>query len=199
MANMVVPATTHVSLLARLADKADGAAWREFAERYGEMINNVGRRRGLQPTDCDDLVQEVLLALSKAMQGFEYQPEKGKFRAYLKTITLHAIGHISRQRAVTGQLEVMETPCAAAKCPDSNEDAWEEEWRANHVRRAMQVIEVEFSGAQLRAFQRYAVDRSEAQAVAEALKLTVNQVYQAKSRILKRLTELVQEQVDDEG
>jgi len=196
---ILAPTTTHVSLLARLVYNSDEAAWREFSERYGEMIANVGRRWGLQPTDCDDLVQEVLLALSKAMQGFEYQPEKGKFRAYLKTITLHAIARVSRQRAVAGQLEVMDTPCAAANCLDSNEGAWEEEWRANHVRRAMQVIEVEFSGPQLRAFQRYAVEGAEAQAVAEASNLTVNQVYQAKSRILKRLTELVQEQVDDEG
>ena len=199
MAVMLAPTTTHISLLARLADKSDGAAWREFSDRYGEMIGNVGRRRGLQPVDCDDLVQEVLLALSKAMQGFEYTPEKGKFRAYLKTVSLHAIGHIVRQKGLAIRLEDTETASVATGHSGPNDDVWEEEWRANHVRRAMQVIEVEFSGAQLRAFRRYAVDASEAHAVAEALKLTVNQVYQAKSRILKRLTELVQEQVDDEG
>jgi RNA polymerase sigma-70 factor (ECF subfamily) len=196
---MLAPTTTHVSLLARLSDMADEAAWREFSERYGEMISTVGRRWGLQPADCDDLVQEVLLALSKAMQGFEYRPEKGKFRAYLKTITLHAVGRILRQKGLTARRGDTETASNAAGHSAPNDHAWDEEWRANHVRRAMQVIEVEFSGAQLRAFQRHAVDGSEAQAVAEALKLTVNQVYQAKSRILKRLTELVQEQVDDEG
>ncbi len=58
----------------------------------------------MQPADCDDLVQDVLLALSKAMQNFEYDPQKGKFRAYLKTVTLHSISRILRQRRGVTQL-----------------------------------------------------------------------------------------------
>ncbi len=191
--------TTHASLLARLAEGTDPSVWREFCDRYGELIGNFGRRRGLQPADCDDLIQEVLLSLSRAMSSFEYDPDKGKFRNYLKTVTRHAIFKILRQKGAAAALPIIDAVADPAARDDCFEATWDEEWRAHHVRRAMQMIEVEFTAAQLRAFQHYAVEGQEPPAVAQALNLTVNQVYQAKSRILKRLAELVQEQVRDEG
>jgi hypothetical protein len=39
--------TTHASLIARLADRADEAAWREFGERYGSLLRGFALRRGL--------------------------------------------------------------------------------------------------------------------------------------------------------
>ncbi len=196
---MLASSTTHVSLLARLSDRTDMAAWREFSDRYGELIRTVGRRRGLQAADCDDLVQDVLVSLCKAIESFEYAPEKGRFRAYLKTITLHAITRILRQRSATAALGTLEPLVDPGSGDAAHDGVWEEEWRAHHVRRAMQIIAVEFAAPELRAFQRYAVDGADAQSVAEALNLSVNQVYKAKSRILKRLAGLVREQVDDEG
>ena len=50
----------------------------------------------------------------------------------------------------------------------------------------MRLLESEFKVAELRVFQRYAVDGEGARETAAALGLTVNQVYQAKSRITKR-------------
>ncbi len=196
---MLSTATTHVSLLARLSEGPESAAWREFSQRYGELIYNYGRRRGLQPADCDDLVQEVLLSLTRAMRGFVYNPEKGRFRSYLKAVTVRAIPRIVRREATPLPLEELERAAAEAADRESRDDDWDEEWRSHHVRRAMRLIEVEFGGPQLRAFQRYAAEGVHAHLVAEALHLSVNQVYQAKSRILRRLAELVHEQVLDEG
>lgn len=70
--------TTHATLLARLATGGD-EAWSEFASRYGLLIRGFARRRGLSESDCDDVVQETLLALSKAMPSFKYDPAKGLF------------------------------------------------------------------------------------------------------------------------
>ena len=83
--------TTHPSLLARLSDGTDPAAWREFHDRYGLLIRAVARRQGFQAADCDEVVQDVLTSLTRAMAGFRYDPAKGMFRAYLKTVTLRAI------------------------------------------------------------------------------------------------------------
>ena len=63
--------TTHTTLLARLAKGDDSSAWQEFNDRYGQLIRGFARRRGLQPADCDDVAQEVLLGLSKAMPGVD--------------------------------------------------------------------------------------------------------------------------------
>jgi RNA polymerase sigma-70 factor, ECF subfamily len=67
------------------------------------------------------------------------------------------------------------------------------------LRQAMRLIAVEFNDADRKAFQRYAVEGREVRETATALGLSVDQVYQAKSRIMKRLSELIDEQVRDEG
>jgi RNA polymerase sigma factor (sigma-70 family) len=95
--------STHTTLLARLADGSDRSAWDEFHDSYGELIRRFAAGRGLQPADCDDLVQEVLLTLAQAMRSFEYDPAKGSFRAYLKTITIHAVSKIVRKKHAAPQ------------------------------------------------------------------------------------------------
>lgn len=188
--------TTHATLLARLADASDTQAWRDFAERYRELIYNFARRRGLQPEDCEDVLQDVMLQLAKTLPEFKYDPAKGRFRSYLKTITLHTIFRRSRQNAGESALQINES-----SVPDDvdSEALWDEEWRQHHLRQAMRVIALEFNATDQRAFEEYAVAGREARAVAEAVGMSVDQVYQAKSRILRRLTEVIDAQVAEEG
>jgi RNA polymerase sigma factor (sigma-70 family) len=196
---MGIQVSTHTTLLARLADGSDRSAWDDFHECYGELIRRFGAGRGMQPADCDDLVQEVLLALSGAMRSFVYDPAKGSFRAYLKTITIRAVSKVLRKKHAAPPLALIEDIAEPGGEDGALAAAWETEWRANHVRRAMRLLEGEFKVAELRAFRRYAIDGQDAREVAAALGQTVNQVYQAKSRITKRLTELIELQVQDEG
>ncbi|TWT43704.1 RNA polymerase factor sigma-70 [Phycisphaerae bacterium RAS1] len=187
--------TTHVSLLARLSDGDDATAWSDFLDRYGELIRSFAQRRGLQAADCDDVAQDVLLALTKAMRSFEYRAEKGRFRAYLKAATLRLVNRKFWQKTGVRPLEQVED----AGADPAVESLWEEEWRAHHVRQAMRTLEVEFGRTELRAFQWYGVEGRGAQETAAALSLSLNQVYQAKSRVMKRLAELIEEQTQDEG
>ena len=196
---MWAQSTTHASLLQRVSAGADPAAWDEFHGRYRDLIRGFAQRRGLQPADCDDVVQDVLLALTQAMRRFEYQPEKGRFRAYLKATTQRLVHRKIWHKQGGAALELVGSPEQFATPDPAAEDAWETEWRAYHVRQAMRTIEVEFNRADLRAFQWYVVEGRDAQETAAALSLTVNQVYQAKSRIVKRLAALIAAQAEDEG
>src|SRR5437016_5070281 len=83
--------STHQTLLAKLAAGGASPAWSEFCDRYGELIRAVARSRGLQPADCDDVLQEVLLGLTRDLSSFQYDPARGRFRGYLKTVALHVI------------------------------------------------------------------------------------------------------------
>ncbi|MFT3684444.1 MAG: sigma-70 family RNA polymerase sigma factor [Phycisphaerales bacterium] len=212
--------STHITLLERLgggvviAGEGDGSrvvdqeAWRAFHERYGDLIRGYARMRGVQPADCDDLVQEVMVSLAKVMQsGFVYDPSKGTFRSYLKTTVVRAIARRARQnRAVTG-LEGIEDHApttggaggGGGGSPEQPDEAWEQQWRQHHTRLAMKVVEGEFNATDLEAFQRYALLQHDVQAVARDLKISVDSVYQAKSRILRRLSKLIAEQVAEEG
>ena len=191
--------TTHATLLARVAEGVDPEAWSEFHRRYGELIRGFARRRGLQAADCDDIAQEVLLILSKSMGGFEYDPAKGKFRSYLKTFVVRAVYRKTRQKLGERSLGDMDVE-AKDPAPDSaTEEVWEQEWRQYHVRQAMQRLEAEFNEDDRMAFSQYAMRGLAAAVVAEALGLSLDQVYQAKSRILRRLSSLIAEQIEDEG
>ncbi len=166
---MDAPTHTHVTLLGRLADRADAAAWNEFYRRYGDLIRGFARRRQLQASDCEDVLQEVLLSLSQAMPGFRYDPAKGKFRSYLKTVTLRAIFRRSCQKRGEIGLEHIEEATRAADADGAVEEGWEEEWRQYHLRQAMNTIAVEFNQADRDAFQRYAVENADARETAAAL------------------------------
>jgi RNA polymerase sigma factor (sigma-70 family) len=196
---MLVQATTHASLLARLTERKDHTAWREFHDRYGELIRGFALSRGLQPSDCEDIMQDVLLSLTKAMPGFQYDPSKGKFRSYLKTATVRAVLKKNHQKHGEVNLQGIEQAARASAADATVDEAWEVEWREYHLRQAIRVIEAEFRQGDQRAFQRYAVEGRDARETAELLEMSVDQVYQAKSRIMRRLAELVERQVQDEG
>jgi RNA polymerase sigma-70 factor (ECF subfamily) len=190
--------TTRASLLARLADGSDPAAWGEFCSRYEDLILGFARRQGLQEADCRDVLQDVLLALTRAMPGFRYDPGRGRFRAYLKTVVLHAIFRSSRQKHGQVDLGELEAAVESAAGDAALDGQWEAQWRRCHLQRAMRLIEAEFNAADRAAFEAYALRGADARETAAGLGMSVEQVYQAKSRILRRLTALIEEQVREE-
>ena len=188
--------STHVSLLERLSQGDDQEAWSVFCERYGALIRDYGRRRGLQASDCDDLLQNVLLSLTRAVGGFVYDPAKGRLRSYLKTITRRAIVRIARQ---TPEPQRQLDPDEVQDQRPDEEDAWEQAWRQHHVRRALERVEHEVNERTLAAFNLFVLEGRSADETAELLGISVDVVYQAKSRLLKRLSDVVADQVREEG
>lgn len=188
--------TTHPSLLARLADGVDPEAWSEFYSRYGDLIRGVASRYGLQQADADDLAQEVVLGLTRSLGNLRYDPAKGKFRSYLRTTVVHAIYRKLGQNNGDHPLPEDQEDLPGDGDP---EEVWEEEWKRYHVRRAMQELRSRFSERDRIAFVRYAIRGEPAATIAEDLGMTLEQLYQVKSRILKRLTGRIAKQVEEEG
>jgi RNA polymerase sigma-70 factor (ECF subfamily) len=125
------------------------------------------------------------------MDGFRHYARKGSFRAYLRTAVVHALGRTAdrnaRQEAVLDP-HVLE---ALANAQEGDDVAWEREEYLHRVRWAMRQIAGEFEAVTLEAFRLHVLaDRSVAE-TAEHLGLSKDSVYQAKSRILKRLRERV--------
>jgi RNA polymerase sigma-70 factor (ECF subfamily) len=79
------PSRTHASLLLRVRDPGDHQAWAEFQTRYGPMIR--GWCRHWFPRETEDKVQDVYCKLVDRLRTFEYDPAKGRFRGWLKTVT----------------------------------------------------------------------------------------------------------------
>ncbi len=77
------PATRH-SLIVKLRDPADSAAWSEFVELYEPLVYRLARRKGLQDADSRDLVQEVFRAVAGAVDRWD--PDRGSFRGWISRI-----------------------------------------------------------------------------------------------------------------
>jgi DNA-directed RNA polymerase specialized sigma24 family protein len=112
----------------------------------------------------------------------------------LRTIYRHF-----RQKSAISTQSIREDQTHAGTPEHQSDDLWEDEWRRYHVQRALAAIESEFSEMNRLAFLFSTVRSQPVQGVAEALGISVDQVYQAKSRILKRVAELVEQQVKEEG
>ncbi len=191
--------TTRATLLTRLSEGLDPTAWSEFHRRYGELIRGFAIRQGLQQADCDDVLQEVLMILTKSMDRFKYDPTVGKFRSYLKTLAIRAVFRKLRQERRRSWLCDYELEAEQRTADSADSEIWEDEWRRHHVRLAMTRLKSEFNDRDRMAFSLYAMQGKSAAQTAEALEMSIDQIYQAKSRILKRLSKLIAEQIEDEG
>ena len=89
---------TRYSLLARLADADDGAAWRDFETLYQPAIYRYARSRSLQEADALEVVQEVMLAVHRAMDGWRPSNRAGSFRAWLAEAARRLTLQVLRQR-----------------------------------------------------------------------------------------------------
>ena len=73
--SMAATPNTRASLIARLSDSQDVEAWQEFVEIYLPLLYRLARRKGVQHADAEELGQEVLIAVSRAIHRWEPDPE----------------------------------------------------------------------------------------------------------------------------
>src|SRR4051794_29082610 len=77
---------TDPELLDRLKRFDDSEGWQEFCLTYRAFIYRVATRAGLQHVEAEDVVQETLIAVSKKLADFKYDPKGGSFKALLNRI-----------------------------------------------------------------------------------------------------------------
>jgi RNA polymerase sigma-70 factor (ECF subfamily) len=182
---------TPVSLLERLSHSPQDADWRRLVGIYAPLLRGWLERYWLQPSDGDDLVQDVLAVLVRDLPAFRHSGRPGAFRRWLRTILLHRVQHFLRSRktqpAARGDADFRRALDQLAEPDSALSLQWDREHDEHVVARLLEQIRPDFEGPTWQAFQRYALDERPAAAVAEELGLTVNAVCIAKSRVLSRL------------
>lgn len=186
---------TRLSLLARLRNPADRDAWSEFSEVYRPIIIRIAQTRGLQLADAEDLAQQVLLAVSGAIERFEADSKQAKFRTWLRRIAenaiLNALARVAPDKAAGSDLaHWLLEHTAAREGPDS--DLLQLEFRREIFNWAARQIRDEFAPSTWRAFWLTAVEGFSIEQVCEELQKSHGSVYAARSRVMKRLREKVE-------
>jgi len=177
--------TTSPSLLLRIRNPEDGDSWQRFESVYSPVIRSYCRRRGIQATDIDDIAQEVMAAVSKAIQSFEYQPKKGKFRGWLATVTANKLRNFANKSTIE-QEKFVEYLNQLANTPDSDSQ-WTELFMQQVFKAASDQVKQEVEDTTWQCFERAWIDGQPAAEIAEQLGLPIHTVYVNKSRVLKRM------------
>ncbi len=189
------PPETRASLILRLPDAADVAAWDEVVAIYAPLIRRLAVAQGMQPADADDLVQEVFSAIARSVSGWLDRADRGGFRAWLLTIARNAAVNLLTRRgtqslAVGGDDEAQ--MLADVATPESEVSSqFDLEYRREVFRWAAVQVQQQVAETTWSAFWLTHVDGQTVADVAQRLKVSVGTVYVSRSRVMNRLKEVV--------
>lgn len=186
---------TRNSLLVRLQDANDIAAWEDFAELYGPVIYRVALAKGLQTADAEDLVQEVFLAVSLALNGWLAREDRGGFRAWLIRIARNEAIDRMRQRS-TRSLgcggSVAEQMLAQVPARSEFSDSLDLEYERAVFRWAATQAQREVSDQVWKAFWLTSVEGIPIAEAASRLQTGVGNIYVSRSRVMARIKEHIE-------
>lgn len=155
------------------------------------MLARYARRRGLNINEAEEVAQSCMEKLSRTMRTFQYSRSCGSFKNYLFVMVTHAIANAARgHRMLRAGTDVLEN---LRKSKTDADEQWNTHWLQEHLRYALERLDVEFSGSTIAAFKLYALQEWSVEKVCSTLGMTPNQVYLAKSRVTSRLRRELEE------
>ena len=188
---MPIPAAIHAtrtttSLLDALRDNANEPVWAAIDARYRPVVTSMSRRLGLNDSDADEVAQQTLTEFVKGYGEGRYDRSKGRLSSWILGIAHHTILHVvrrsGRENPTTTSLgEVVDEPALRS--------IWADERDRAILAQALDALRGE-SGVDdrtLLAFELVSLRGVPAAEVGAQCDMTVDQVYVAKSRIVKRL------------
>ena len=186
--------STSVSLLLRLRNTQEQEAWSRFVQIYAPLVESWIRPFGLPAQDAEEMVQEVFSSLIRELPKFDYDANRS-FRAWLSTVTRNAVRSYLRRRGPK-----MMTNAADNLDGLLSDDAYQidaKEFREYVTQRALLVMKSDFEPATWQAFWRVVTQGESGVEVARDLGMSVNAVYVAKHRVLRRLREELEGMLED--
>lgn len=190
---------TSESLILRVKDPADAAAWSAFLRIYRPVVFRLARSRGLQDADADDLTQKVFVAIARSVDGWASDSEAPPFRAWLYRVAHNEIlKAITRQKPdvgagsssvqeMLGEIPERDAGVKTTLIHEGRREAFR--WAADEIRR-------EFTAATWAMFWQSTIENNPVAKVAKDHARTSGAVYLARYRVMKRLKEKVDEVSD---
>jgi len=179
-------------LLERLKQPMAQDAWARFVNLYTPLLFYWARRLGLQEPDAADLVQDVFTVLLKKLPDFNYKPDQS-FRGWLRTVLYNKW---RKKKPGPGQPSTGTAGLSEVADPEQAADIGDAEFQQQLTVRALQLMQAEFQPATWKACWETVVCSRPAAEVARELGMSVNAVYLAKSRVLRRLRQELEGMLD---
>ncbi|MCQ2378280.1 MAG: sigma-70 family RNA polymerase sigma factor [Victivallaceae bacterium] len=193
--------TTRMSLIEKVRN-GDEVSWTEFYERYAPVIRYVGENcYHFNDAECDELIQNTMCKFYDTSGKYTRLPGVAKFRTYFATVVRSQAVDYSRRNArrrETGRPETL----TADDSPENNEnnpefitrvcdETFMREWRWALLQDACNELRERVSETTYQAFEMCAMQGRNTKSVCEALGISADQLYVAKSRCIAILREII--------
>ncbi|HLJ95310.1 MAG TPA: sigma-70 family RNA polymerase sigma factor [Gemmataceae bacterium] len=194
---------TQSNLLRQLRSLENQEAWKEFFDGYTGLIDRWCRRRKLRGDQVEEVVAQILAKLVRALPGFAYNRDKGRFRDWLRKIVSNEVNEYWRRFQQTpggqgrgadgkeGQLEQLPDSASIEELSDELS-----EQMCRHLQQAEQIMEIVRDKVEPHTWEAYwltAIQGWTAREAADHLKITLAAVSQAKYRVGKMLQDELQQ------
>ena len=181
---------TSLSLLNRIRHSPESESWNRLVELYSPLLRLWLRKYDVQNSDADDLVQEVLLAVSKDLAKFEHAGP-GAFRGWLKAVLVNRLRNFWRSRdrrpQARGDSDIDERLTQLDDPASEMSQIWNRQHDQYVLRQLLAQVEPQFAPTSWQAFCKVALQGQKPDVVAAELKISLNAVFIAKSRVLSKL------------
>lgn len=191
------PALTTIdctTLVGRLIDPEDDAAWELVVARYGPAVRGFARKLGLDAHGADDACQTTMIEFVLALRGGRYDRERGRLRDLLFGIARHRIRdlvnacrklpvQVAGDHDRTDFFERIPTP-------DALSCIWDEEWHDAVYSQCLAEAKAHFSSEAYTAFYLRSIDGQPSATVAETIGKTANAVDIMNHRVREYLRQI---------
>ena len=164
---------------------------------YQPLLRAWLNRQNLPRDDVEDLVQDVLVVVCRKLPDFEHNGRVGAFRNWLKTIVLQRTREFWRQGRLRNVDPQGASLLADLEDPHGGLSSW---WDREHdclvVRRLLALIRTDFSPEVWTIFHLLVLENLPAAEVAQQTGTSLTAIYTAKSRVLARLRQELQNLID---
>lgn len=182
------------SNLLQLAQQNNQAAWQDLCQLYRPLIRYWCRQSRVAESEADDIEQDVFRSVFSALSNFSQRQNSGSFRSWLWTITRNKIrDHFKNRSNKTRSVGGTDAHMMLYQVPDAEpaDTQFENPKDSSVIHTALDIIRGEVKPHTFDAFWRSTIDGTAPDIIAQELGITVDSVYQAKARILRRLRHLL--------
>ncbi|MGE3181082.1 MAG: RNA polymerase sigma factor [Phycisphaerae bacterium] len=192
--------TTRPSLLIRIRDRSDEAAWRAFDAIYRPMLLRFAKAHHLPDAEAEDVAQHCLSAFNRKLDEFEYDRGRGRFKGWLRTLVNNRVRNLWRDRrnvaALNGTDEL--TP----DLQEQPDQAFERIWMEEHLWHCLRELQTEVDPGTFAAYEAYVLKQEPAEQICARLGISRGNLHTIKWRLTERVAvkmrELLGEHEQDE-
>ncbi|MEP3481720.1 MAG: sigma-70 family RNA polymerase sigma factor [Fuerstiella sp.] len=186
---MTLPGTRH-SLIVRL-NKQHQPSWFEFAAVYEPFLMSLVRRCGVPEKDSQDVVQHIMIAVTKSLDSWSDDGRPESFRRWLNIVSRNvAIKFMQAERKLHAASGGTDMVAVLNRVPlDDNAFAEEQQKQYQHelIVWAAHQVKSEFMESSWQAFHDTMIQQRSVEEVAKELNVTAGSIYMSRSRILARI------------